>query len=140
LFEMKRDVKFFIQGPVGKGLDINPSTKGSLVFFCGGTGVLPFLDTFAFLLRKAVNSFLPALTIFKDETFTDLNENATFNIYVYFQTKEDVIGKEIFDSLRLIQEKFPESKSMFTLTMIYTQEGGRRLTPETSMEILNNTS
>ena len=49
---------FSVIGPHGKGLQLNDKSTGSYVIFVGGTGVLPFLDLFDFLLRKGVNTLI----------------------------------------------------------------------------------
>ena len=49
---------FSVMGPHGKGLQLNANSTGSYVIFVGGTGVLPFLDLFDFLLRKGVNTLI----------------------------------------------------------------------------------
>lgn len=41
--------KYFLKGPMGKGLDLK--TSGVHIAFTGGTGVLPFLDLVAHLIR-----------------------------------------------------------------------------------------
>ena len=40
---------YFIKGPMGKGLDL--ASNGIHIAFTGGTGVLPFLDLVAYLIR-----------------------------------------------------------------------------------------
>jgi len=50
LHDFKENEKYFIKGATGKGLDIKEGASGNHVFFCGGTGILPFLDTFAYIL------------------------------------------------------------------------------------------
>lgn len=37
---------------MGYGLALNPSDKGHYVIIAAGTGVLPFLDFFYYLLKK----------------------------------------------------------------------------------------
>ena len=46
----KRNI--ILKGPTGYGLAINPDMKGHYVIIACGTGVLPFLDFFYFLLKK----------------------------------------------------------------------------------------
>ena len=43
---------FFVKGPMGKGLCIQPS--GVHVAFCAGTGVLVFLDLVSHMLLRTV--------------------------------------------------------------------------------------
>jgi hypothetical protein len=42
-----------ITGPYGLGLELNETSNGTHYVICNGTGVLPFLDLFDFLLKKA---------------------------------------------------------------------------------------
>lgn len=44
------DNAYFVKGPMGKGLRLQPS--GTHVAFCAGTGVLVFLDLVACLLIR----------------------------------------------------------------------------------------
>ena len=43
-----------ITGPYGFGLQINNKSAGCYYIFANGTGILPFLDLFDFLLRKTM--------------------------------------------------------------------------------------
>lgn len=45
---------FKIEGPFGTGLDISRQFSGKCVLIGFGTGILPFLDLFDFLLKKAI--------------------------------------------------------------------------------------
>lgn len=46
--------KYIIYGPKGLGLRLNTKSEGNHIIFAGGTGILPFLDLFDFLLKKSV--------------------------------------------------------------------------------------
>lgn len=46
--------KFKIDGPFGTGLDISRKFTGKCVLIGFGTGILPYLDLFDFLLKKAI--------------------------------------------------------------------------------------
>ena len=41
-----------VEGPLGKGLEITPGLSGTQVIFCGGTGILPFVDFLELLFFK----------------------------------------------------------------------------------------
>ena len=43
-----------IKGPMGRGLGVDPYKPGHHVLIAGGTGVLPFLDFFYFVLKKVM--------------------------------------------------------------------------------------
>lgn len=70
------------------------------MFFCGGTGILPFLDTFAYVLRKKLAQYEKGLTLFNDEKFDDLAGNFVLSVYCFFQTKASSIGIEILEMLK----------------------------------------
>ena len=77
-----------IHVPVGKGLTIDPDQPGHYVFFCGGTGILPFLDAFAVMLRKGIELTKPDFRVFKDENLSKLHPELYFSILVYFPSKD----------------------------------------------------
>ena len=49
-----------LTGPLGKGLGLMPSSKGTYIVFAAGTGVLPFVDMVARLLRQELGVLPPA--------------------------------------------------------------------------------
>lgn len=54
------------------------------MFFCGGTGILPFLDTFAYILRKAVSKFENKHQLFNDEIFDATGSSFKLTVFAYF--------------------------------------------------------
>ena len=95
------------------------------LLFCGGTGILPFMDLFAYLLRRGVSIICPEKAYFPDEEFEfgDL----TVILYAYYTAREDAIGLPIIEGLQVIQNKF-RIDTGFRLNLTFTQEGGIRLT------------
>ena len=57
IFDSKNQ-NFNIIGPFGTGLEIKESSNGTFVIFAGGTGVLPFVDLFDYLLKKSIYMIL----------------------------------------------------------------------------------
>jgi NAD(P)H-flavin reductase len=41
-------------GPYGRGLRLHPKSKGYYIIIAAGTGILPFIDLFHFLLQKTL--------------------------------------------------------------------------------------
>jgi predicted ferric reductase len=41
-------------GPYGRGLRLNSKSKGFYIIIAAGTGILPFIDLFHFLLLKTL--------------------------------------------------------------------------------------
>jgi NAD(P)H-flavin reductase len=64
-----------IQGPLGKGLDIQPD--GTHIAFTGGTGILVFIDLVAHLIRKNLDQL-------DSNEEKQLRKGFTFILYVSF--------------------------------------------------------
>lgn len=47
-------------GPYGRGLRLRPGTKGFYVIIAAGTGVLPFIDLFQYLLQRTLLRLIAA--------------------------------------------------------------------------------
>jgi predicted ferric reductase len=41
-------------GPYGRGLRLNRKSKGFYIIIAAGTGILPFIDLFHFMLQKTL--------------------------------------------------------------------------------------
>ena len=78
--------KYDIQGPMGKGLDIQK--EGVHIAFTAGTGVLVFIDLVAHLIRKTLGQ-LPV------EEDSQLSSSFKFELYVSFPNPEEAIGLEM---------------------------------------------
>ena len=66
--------RYYIQGPMGKGLGLHRESRGLHIAFVGGTGVFPFLDLVAYLLRMVIARLNKGYKMFDDEEFDDLDE------------------------------------------------------------------
>jgi NAD(P)H-flavin reductase len=54
MFSSQAEKKFSILGPYGRGLRLKPKSKGYFIIIAAGTGILPFIDLFHFLLEKTL--------------------------------------------------------------------------------------
>lgn len=54
MFSTQVEKKFSIMGPYGRGLRLKPKSRGFYIIIAAGTGVLPFIDLFHFLLQKTL--------------------------------------------------------------------------------------
>lgn len=45
---------YYLSEPVGQGLEIDENSDGEHIIFAAGTGILPFLDLFDYLLKKLI--------------------------------------------------------------------------------------
>ena len=79
-------------------MELNKNSNGNHIIFCGGTGILPFIDLFDFLLRKSIYHVL--LTTISKEVADQMNHfeedyedtfGSKFKVILYgaFQTKEE---------------------------------------------------
>ena len=69
--------KFSINGPWGTGLEIKRGSNGPYVIFAHGTGVLPFIDLFHFIVRKLIHMSLMRVKLSKEniEARLELQKN-----------------------------------------------------------------
>ncbi len=77
---------------------MNKNSNGNHIIFCGGTGILPFIDLLDFLLRKSIYHVLLTMmskkvaekTNYFKEDYEDIF-GSKFKVYLYaaFQTKEE---------------------------------------------------
>jgi len=81
---------FSIEGPFGTGLDLTPRSTGLHYIFAAGTGILPFLDLFDYLLESVL---VPGSTsnIFKN--------GFKLHIFASFAQMNDFVGRDICEKL-----------------------------------------
>ena len=104
--------QFFIHGPIGKGLEIDRfNSNGIHAIFIGGTGILPFMDLFAYIGRKLLKDNDPNYAIFPDEEFTDLSDEAVFEIFAYFPTREDAVGIDFVENIEKLHKKIQKRRN-----------------------------
>ena len=84
--ESQGNTLFEVQGPMGKGLQINSS--GLHIAFTSGTGCLVFVDLVAHLIRKNIGA------LDSDEA-TQLSSSFKFVFFVSFPTREDAIALDL---------------------------------------------
>ena len=96
-------------------MELNKNSNGNHIIFCGGTGILPFVDLLDYLLKKSIYKAL--LTMFgKDvaEKTNVFNEDyeETFGpqfkliLYASFQSKEEVDYLDFIITLYNINKKY----------------------------------
>ncbi|CAI2387249.1 unnamed protein product [Moneuplotes crassus] len=128
--------KFYVNGPLGKPFDFSPeNSEGINVIFCAGTGILPFMDLFAYLGRKIMNEE----GHFKDEEFNEIGEKSQFIIHAYFSTRESCIGIELVEAVQKLYQKHHKGYK-FNLNLTLTQSGGEKLTDDSLLELLQDYS
>jgi hypothetical protein len=113
LVSVSESSEISLKGPFGQGLGLTSDFDGRSVIITLGTGVLPFLDLFDFLLKKAT------YLVFKDEGLNELSQvispqqdydhimkNASFEFYGSFNHSQDFIGAEWISKLESISKRF----------------------------------
>ncbi|CAI2386799.1 unnamed protein product [Moneuplotes crassus] len=140
LDNVQPDDEFIISKPLGSGLDLTPGNiTGTNVVFLGGTGVLPFIDFFAYLARYLINEKSPSDSMLSQEKFEPYFKEAKFIIYVAYQTQTEAIGLEILTKISELFSHFGEQER-FKLTTIFTREGGKKLDKQSIYDILKENS
>ena len=94
--DMSTDNTFYVKGPMGKGLQIEPS--GIHVAFCAGTGALVFLDIVSHLLLKncfeADGKKVPEKMHYEPDF--------VFHLYMSFSERDQAIGLEVVEALEKV--------------------------------------
>lgn len=127
---------FTIDGPFGIGLNLTPKNiKGKTVIFLGGTGILPFIDFFAYLYRLLIKERDPMKNLFYDEEFEEHFKQAHFTVYAYYPNRSEAVGYELCSNISefYFQNRVEER---FKFIPTFTQEGGNRLSKQEIIEIL----
>lgn len=101
---------------MGKGLGIQKA--GTHIAFSAGTGCLVFLDLVAHLIKKNLNMLDYVANSHLD------NENFKFVFFVSFQKKEESIGLDLCEGLKLLNSKL--GKASFELNVRFSNESKSR--------------
>ena len=101
-----------VKGPFGNGLDLTNQSSGRHVIVCLGTGLLPFLDLFDFLLKKAIyqvfktqnqTQLLPLIK--PEQNYEEILKNASFELYASFSSSKDFICAEWIQTLETLSKQ-----------------------------------
>ncbi|KAL4484235.1 hypothetical protein ABPG72_003519 [Tetrahymena utriculariae] len=98
IHEQNSQISYQIYGPLGNGLGFSQLTKNKKIcIMSAGTGILPFLDLFDFLLKKQVQQTVPDHAKELDPFNINYNqyfEGCQFTVYAAFLQFDDFVGKE----------------------------------------------
>ena len=95
-----KEDRFIISGVFGKGLNLEKhNIVGTNLIIVGGTGILPFIDLFAYLARQLISKHLISSQVFQGEVFEDYMDDAKFIIYAYYPDRENSIGLEFTEKI-----------------------------------------
>lgn len=108
------DHVFYVQGPMGKGLQIEE--RGTHIAFCAGTGILVYLDIVAHLLLRNTRHLLDPEPFFNEsgkgamlqqfdkKPYEFLDKDFKFILYASFMNRQQSIGLELCESLLKVNE------------------------------------
>ena len=137
LLSDNKEDRFFISGPLSRGYDLTKSNmKGTTLIFVGGTGVLPFMDVFAYMARRIIHKNDPSKEVFPGEKFEDELEEANFVVYGFFPRAADACAFDFCKKTSEIHEKY-KAGGKFKFIPKFTRDGDKRLDQEQMFEILN---
>ena len=74
--------------------------------------------------------------MFPDETFDAIGEGFDCSIHAFFTKKNESLGSEILDTLDHLSQKH---QLKVDVNVVYTREGGQRLSKDRAMELLTST-
>jgi NAD(P)H-flavin reductase len=107
----KNSSSFSISGPYGAGIDLSESFSGRCVIMTIGTGYLPFIDLFDFLLKKAAHNLFKSAnrqdllqTIQPAQDYEKILKGASFEFFGSFASKADFVGVEWIEKLYQMSE------------------------------------
>ena len=136
LLNNNKDDRFFISGPLSRGFDLTKDNmKGTTLIFVGGTGVLPFMDVFAYMARRIINKNNPSFEVFPGEKFEDELEEANFVVYGYYPREADACAIEFCKKASEIHEKYSE-ENKFKFIPKFTRDGDKRLDKQQMLKLL----
>lgn len=130
--------KFFVNTPVGKGLDIDlRSPNGTYLLFVGGTGILPYMDFFAYLVRYTIAKYAKEKIVFDGENFEHDLSGINLIIYAYYRNDKNAPGYEFVSKIAQIYKHF-NIENQFTLIPKFTSLGEKRINKESLIELLED--
>ncbi|CAI2385131.1 unnamed protein product [Moneuplotes crassus] len=129
--------EFIISKPLGKGLDLRPEAiSGTNVLFLGGTGVLPFLDLFAYLARMVIRDNSPSDSLIRNEEFDECFKDSKFIVYGYYPTQGEAVALDFLMKLSDLFSHF-QKQPQFSFTPVFTRQGGEHLTSNSLYSLLD---
>lgn len=124
--------------PVGKGLEIKANQlQGSYVIFVGGTGILPYMDFFAYIGRQFIAKNSKESAVFANEDFNVDTSDMTVTIYAYHTDAANAVGYEFMSNLQKVYKKF-NGEDKFNYIPQFTRAGHRKLSLEVVNELLSD--
>lgn len=130
--------EFYLQGPLGAGFDYtSQNLQGTNLIFCGGTGILPFMDLFAYLGRKFLAENSPENSLFSDEKFEPMPHKPRFIIYAFFMTRDECIGVDIVEKIEKLYQQYDQGE-FFKLNLVIITQGGQHLSDDEIIELIKD--
>lgn len=130
--------QFIMDGPYGKALDFGfPNASGTYLLFVGGTGILPYMDIFAYMVRKVISEKSNIGEIFPGESFDGDLSNVNFIIHGFYPDAQRACGYEFTQKVAEVFEKLG-CGNQFQFKCTFTRNGGKRLDKQQLDELMND--
>ena len=128
--------RFVVSGVFEKGINFEKDRiVGTNLIVVGGTGVLPFIDLFAYLGRRLLYEKAQSRQVFLRELFDDYMSEAKFVVYAYYPAdKENSVGVDFCEKVSDLFLHFG-LKDKFKFIPQYTRSGDKKIS--TKFDILN---
>ena len=102
--------KVLVDGPCGTGLPLDEDLIGDVLMITGGTGFMPLVDLFAFLLKKAMvmaltKSGRPTNFVQPAQDYISIFRGCRFTLACSFLNKEDFVFHDIIKYLVKINDE-----------------------------------
>ena len=119
--------QFIVSGIFGKGINFdNYNINGSNLIVVGGTGILPFIDLFAYLARRLLSKRAEMSQVFFREEFDNNIDGAKFTIYAFYPDRTNAVGIEFCEKISQLFLHFGQSDD-FEFNPLYSRNGNKKL-------------
>ena len=134
-----KDNKFIVSGVYGKGINLeNYNFAGSNLVIVGGTGILPFIDLFAYLARRLISKRVEMGQIFLNEEFNHDLSGAKFTVYAFYPDRTNAVGADFWTKISQLFIHFG-LKDDFEFIPQYLDEGSKKIvTQKDLLSIIGN--
>lgn len=101
-----------LKGTFGTGLNLSNDYNGRTLILTIGTGILPFMDLFDFLLKKSIYQVLKkenlsqlCTSVKPEQEYGEILKNASFEFYGSFNHSNDFLGADWIAKLEQISKR-----------------------------------
>jgi ferredoxin-NADP reductase len=103
--EKNTEIDLIINGPVGIGLNLEPRLNGTHIAFVGGTGIFPFIDFIALVLRYSISKINKSNIVHKED-FSYIDDDFKLIVFASFRNEESCVFTDICERLEEMDLKY----------------------------------